>query len=586
MAAITSIYLIIAFINLGSSNIPVTSWKPAQPDEYLTVDFGRTVEVSKVLAYSGGGLIDYNLEYQDKNGTFIPLPNNKNLNIREYRHFYNVIDLINNNTIVSNRLKIVSGKFGGMLKEITIYEKGNQTPLSVTIADQKTDANDSGTLTNLFDEQSKMSYYPTYFSRTAYDEVIHVRTANELLNRLEPFEDTHPYLGHIFIALGLSVWGINPFGWRIIGTLFGAAMIPLMYIFGGKLFGDRLYAFCAAFLMAFDFMHFTISRVGIIDVYPTIFIMLMFYFMFDYYLNKSYRVGFKQSLKPLFFCGLFFGAGVACKWYTLYGAPALALLFFMAKYGEYQDYRNFNRRKSVEHQFLIKDSIPHYLTKTILYWILFFVVIPVIIYLSSYIPFSMVAESGHGLKDILVRQVSMFQIQNQPFFKETSAQGFAPFTSSWWSWPMILVPQRFTSATGLPAEQTSIIYSMGNPAIWWAGIIAVIAGIVIAIKKKDQPMMLVLGVIACLYLPWSLVVRQTFISHFFSVTPFLILAIVSVIKHLIDSFPKLRPGVYIYLGIVALLFIMFYPILSGLIVDKSYIHQYLMWFKDYWNFTN
>ena len=133
---------------------------------------------------------------------------------------------------------------------------------------------------------------------------------------------------------------MNPFGWRIAGTLFGVAMIPVMYMFGKKIFGDRFLSFCAAFLMMFDFMHFTQSRIATIDVYVTFFVILMFYFMYDYFVNKSYETGFRKSLKPLFLSGLFFGR---CRQQVdRHLRRGGTYLLFLAKYREYGDYKKIS----------------------------------------------------------------------------------------------------------------------------------------------------------------------------------------------------------------------------------------------------
>ena len=57
--------------------------------------------------------------------------------------------------------------------------------------------------------------------------------------------------------------------------------------------------------MMFDFMHFTQTRLATIDSYTIFFVMLMFYFMLDYYDSKSYERGFLKSLIPLFLSGIF-----------------------------------------------------------------------------------------------------------------------------------------------------------------------------------------------------------------------------------------------------------------------------------------
>lgn len=359
---------------------------------------------------------------------------------------------------------------------------------------------------------------------------------------------------------------------RICGTLFGAALIPIMYLFGKKLFEGRLYGFYAAFLMMFDFMHFSHTRIATIDVFAVVFIVLMFYFMFRYIKQRSYLVGFKKSLQPLFFSGLFFGLGMATKWFTIYGGMGLALIFFFSKYEEYRDYLQLVGKKSVKAPW-IKDFIPLYLKRTFLFCVLFFVIVPVLIYILAYLP---MMTTGKGFSELIQNQLYIWGTHTH-----LPSQNYV--SSPWWSWPFDVMPLKFDYAQNLPAEKESTIVSMGNPAVWWFGVFAILMSMVITIKKRDRGMALVLVALIFQYFSWAFIQRFTYIYHFFSVVPFLILTIVYILKYLNEVYPKTRYLGYIYLGVVAGLFIMFYPVLSGIVVDKTYIERYLMWFKD-WNF--
>ena len=84
----------------------------------------------------------------------------------------------------------------------------------------------------------------------------------------------------------MAIFGKNMFGMRAMGTIFGVLMILLMYMFGKKVTKSSFGGFAAAFLMMFDFMHFTHSRISSIDVYAVTFVILMFYFMYDYYVSR------------------------------------------------------------------------------------------------------------------------------------------------------------------------------------------------------------------------------------------------------------------------------------------------------------
>jgi dolichyl-phosphate-mannose-protein mannosyltransferase len=356
-------------------------------------------------------------------------------------------------------------------------------------------------------------------------------------------------------------------------------MIPVMYLFGRKLFGKKFYAFCAAFLMMFDFMHFGLTRISTIDVYGTFFVILMYYFMYDYFNNKSYNLSFNQSLKPLFFCGLVFGMGAASKWIGLYAGGGLALLFFLAKYYEYKDYVKLSVRKKSQRASWTKDFIPIYINRTMLCCVLFFIIIPGIIYVLSYIPYMMVPGPGHGFDLILRNQAAMYKYHSHDVLGATH-----PFSSYWWEWPLMRRPLETYLGSDLTAGMSSSMTLIGNPAIWWVGIAAVIAAVIIALSKCDKKMTVVFVAMAFQYLTWVGVTRIVFIYHFFSSLPFVIFSIVYVIKSLMEKYPEAKYVVYVYLAVVLLLFVMFYPVLSGMEVSRSFVENYLLWFKGRWVF--
>ena len=90
----------------------------------------------------------------------------------------------------------------------------------------------------LFDEQDMFEGRQSWSNGTYFDEIYHARTAYEMVHHLYCYENTHPPLGKIFIALGVSIFGMNPFGWRFMGTLFGVLMVPIIYVFAKKMFKE------------------------------------------------------------------------------------------------------------------------------------------------------------------------------------------------------------------------------------------------------------------------------------------------------------------------------------------------------------
>ena len=108
---------------------------------------------------------------------------------------------------------------------------------------------------------------------------------------------------------------------------------------------------------------------------------------------------------------------------------------------------------------------------------------------------------------------------------------------------------------------------MGNPLIWWISLASIAFSVIIAFRKKDNIIwVFVIGYIFQ-YLPWIFIKRTIFIYHYFSAIPFVIFAIIYMIKELYDNN---RKEIYMYLAMVATTFIVFYPKLSGIPVVKSY----------------
>lgn len=430
----------------------------------------------------------------------------------------------------------------------------------------------------LFDETDTIPEAFDYRANSYFDEIYYFRTATEFIEGTAAYENTHPPLGKIIIALGALLFGTNPFGFRFMGTLFGILMLPFMYLFGRDITRSRFIGGMACFIFAFDFMHFTQTRLATIDVYIVFFIIAMYFFMYRYIKLSFYDTDLKRTWLPLGACGIMFGLGVASKWTGLYAGAGLAIIFFATLYNRFREYQYAcaspnGATNGISHKVIMERFLPN-TKKTIAFCMIFFVAIPMAIYTLSYIPFRDYINDGL-ISTMLRNQKTMFDYHSNL----TATHGYA---SSWYEWPTMVRPVFYYSKI-LGNDMYQGISAFGNPAVWYTALPAVCYTFYMAVRKKrTAALFLSVGILAQ-FLPWLLVTRCTFLYHYFPSVPFLVLMLCYTAS---DLKKKLPPKVFyticiIYCLLVLGLFIMFYPVISGAPVSGSYVVDFLRW-RDSW----
>jgi dolichyl-phosphate-mannose-protein mannosyltransferase len=595
ITALTILFLVFAFVNMGSLAMPSSSWQPSTAvtagsgaeEIHAVFDFGNVQQIKEIHVFLGD-------EKRTKFDLYTGSPPDDWRRVvsfdrdpAEHVHFssWDRIDLGNKST---RYLKFVFGKESdGKIGEIVIISAANKkiTPVDVT----------GDGAQRLTDEQEGITLPITQKYGAYFDEMYFVRTAQEHLNLEEPYEWTHPPLGKLIIGLGIVLFGMNPFGWRILGVLVAAAMIPVMFLFGKRMFKSSVAGFIAAFLLTFDFMHFSLARLATGEIYLLLFSLLMFYFAFDYFSKREEGVEDKEGRRnrttSLFLSMIFFGLGFAVKWTAVFGLLAVLILVVAG---------DVRTQKS-----LFYDS------KTILAGLF----VAAAIYIATYIPY-MISGGGHGLIDIhrlpvyigyLSEYISTGTITTTPFTSFTVFDlqlrmfgyhaGIAathPYSSPWWSWPLMLKPLWLYSNT-LPGEMVSTIVLMGNPALWWSSIPAliVIGAMVVATKIKkagDERNFVLLFILVPFLLQWlsyALITRILFIYHFVANVPFMIFAVTYWLHLPFEKeWSSKNRGLFVkclviaFLIAIAALFFLFYPVLSGYPVTQAY-KESLRWLSGW-----
>jgi len=525
LALLVVIFLGMSLWNLGDRNFPKSNWVPQSDPEEVTVDLGDTTLVENVyLLVQNADSVNVELywgspgnwTYQTKLTESGVWAKWDSLNVARETRY----------------LSMVFSATSGQIGEIAVFTDGRKLNIASVTADQ------DSTVGALTDEQQLVGNPASHTSGTYWDEIYYVRTAEQTLKLENPSQWDHPPTSKLIMAAGIAVFGHNPFAWRIGGVIFATLGILLIYFFAKRVFKSSRAGLIAAFLLTFEFMHFVEARIVVPETYVFFFIIAMFYFFYRYW-EAPQRGG-----KYLFLSLVFFGLGFSTKWTVMYGFVGMVLLLIVLKL-----------RKPV----IRKDEV---------LWFVGGLATAVAIYIASYTTYFL---AGHGAHDFWNLQFDMYR-----FHAHLAATH--PASSPWWSWPLMLRPVwmylgSFDSSTGY-------ISTLGNPALWWASIPAMLGTFYLAVRYRNKLAIFISIPFLAQWLVFLTVHRVIFIYHFFPNVLFIILAIILWIQWLWKKYRWGKWVVAAYLALNVICFALFFPVLSGHPMSQGYWHA-MKWMVDW-----
>lgn len=544
-ATLTAVFTILVFFRLGNTYAPQSYYTADSSNRDIVLDFGDYIDVTSISIFLG------NL-------------NTRHLSLSAFNEVTGIWEVIGDANVESvfawnkidinynlRYLGIVCTDDQAVFNELVAQGPGGNVLLPVNYE----------TYPELFDEQEMFPDVKTYMTGTMFDEVYHGRTAYEFLHGLTTYETTHPHLGKILISLGVLLFGMTPFGWRLVPALFGIMIIPLMYLFAKKLFRDTYIATATTALLAFDCMHYTLSRIATIDIFAAFFILLMYYYMYQYIQNdhKYRNTGAcltdpfppRNVYAPLALCGVSMALGVATKWTGVYAGIGLAVLFLwhtLSHFPKKQTLRLFG------------------------FCCLFFIAVPLVVYTLCFIPVVGYTPYKNLIDKVIQGTIYMFD-----YHSNLVAEHY--YSSPFYEWPVNWMPLLYAN-DAVNATDVSSVSCMGNPAIWWVGIPCVFYVFFCWIIKRDKTARFLCIAYLAQYVPWMSISRITFIYHYFPVIIFVMLMMGYTMLKIKEHFPWGKKAITTYLVIAILCFFLFFPVVSGFPVDKEWGLK-LRWLKDW-----
>jgi len=540
IAVITVLYAFAVLYQLGSHTVPSTNicFNSNDPDHAeIVLDLGEYVQTKKIEIFLGTeSLSRINVStYNEVTGQWEITAEDAEL---PTSFAWNSVDV----SWTQRYIGIVFPSYDIHFNEIVILDSAGNTVTPVNAYEYP----------ELFDEQDM---YPgeesTYYYRMMFDEIYHGRTGYEFLHNLSIYETTHPPLGKTIIAGGIAVFGMNPFGWRIMVALFGTLMVPLMYIFAWKLSHRSGTALTGGVLLAAECMHFTLSRIATIDIIVALFILMMFFFMYCF-IDEMNRDGrFSRQALWLVLSGISTGLAIATKWTGIYAAGGLAVLLF-----------TFLIRHCIS-KGTFRENLP-YLVRLCLVCVASFIVIPLAFYSLSYFEFVQTWPDKNIFQHAIENSQSMFSYHSAVFDSH-------PYASPWYDWLTDKQPL-LDAVNTLEDNKISSVATFVNPLVAFGGLAALFHNIYLwRAKKNVQAQFLAVSYIAML-MPWLFIHRTVFIYQYFGCVLIMILLICNSLIHLGGNIKKKE---YAVMAAAVIVFLIFFPETSGVPVYRQYTKHVL-----------
>jgi Gpi18-like mannosyltransferase/predicted membrane-bound dolichyl-phosphate-mannose-protein mannosyltransferase len=320
-----------------------------------------------------------------------------------------------------------------------------------------------------------------------FDEVHFVAQARHYI-RAEPFLDPHPPLAKLVIAAGILLFGDHPWSWRIGNALIGILLVALTYMTGRRMFASRLAAALAASFIVCDGMFLVDSRVAVIDIVYLTFAAWSYLLLFRFAEATSPREG-RRTLVAM---GVTLGLCLGSKLYV----PAVTFLlcagfmvYFIMRSDRAAPVAALTARLwraagallmvgSLSALFYVAVFAPHFL----LGW------------------WAGIADLFHYYGDVM-------------WYERSVAAATHPYASPWWSWPLMLRPIAYWQNFP-PQGEVATIWGGGNPLLWWGALTAVTITAVRALERPNPARaFLVFGYLGYLVI-WIPVGRTLFLYHY------------------------------------------------------------------------
>jgi dolichyl-phosphate-mannose-protein mannosyltransferase len=471
---------------------------------------------------------------------------------------------------------------------------------------------------HLMTSSKDLVFDETYYAHDSWTLLHHGVELNG--NQTAPGFVVHPPLAKWMMAVGEAlfdhgktvvfhdtVYPASPFSFRFSGAVVGTLAILMVARIARRMFRSTALGVVAGVLLSLDGLEFVQSRTAMLDIYLMFWVLAAFgCLVIDRddgrrRLAKALsapidpgRWGPSLGIRPWrWAAGICLGAACATKWDGLYYLPALLALAIAW---------DISARRTAGMKLNTGASIACAGAPALGA----FVLVPAAVYVVAWTGWFLSNGTYAYDHDLYVRAGQSWLAHDWAVFRGWLAYQKAiyhfhsgltwdlnphPYLSHPWGWLLLARPVAYYYQTPSGCHAASCsqeVLGIGNPALWWASIPALIATAWAWVARRDWRAAAILLMFLFGYLPWfweNAHHRVMFLFYMLPTVPFMVLAVTMVIGMAIGrrsaSTTRRTVGtttVAVYLAAVVVLFGYFYPVLSARTITYGQWYD-RMWFR-------
>ncbi len=416
----------------------------------------------------------------------------------------------------------------------------------------------------------------------------------------------HPPLGKWTIAMGEQLFGATPFGWRFAVAVLGTLSILMVARITRRLTRSDLIGTLAGLLLAVEGMHLVMSRTGLLDMILMFWVLAAFGLLLidrdrtrarlaalvssDGVASLSTSWGPRFGVRPWrWAAALTLGLACGVKWSALWFVAFFILLTLVWDVSA-------RRAIGVRRPWLatiLRDAPATGLSM---------LAIVIVVYVSTWSGWLLTdggwsrdwaADHPSSLVPEALRSLWHYHAEAWRFHIGLNSEH--PYASNALSWLFQARPTSFyydsikDGSLGCSTDNCSAaVTALGNPLIWWIGIVAIIHQAWRWIGRRDWRSGAVLAGIAAGWVPWLLYLDRTIFTFYTVVfVPFVVMAVAMTLGSLLgpaDAPARSRRDRAVAVTFLVLAMVLaawwMYPVWSGEVIPYE-AWRMRMWFSTW-----